>query len=538
MNLQPDIPLESTNHSERPEIVLRPLAPLAQALVDTYEKKEEISHGHRMNVNPVIAKFASWYEKLRNVMEYREDEVMLRAAIERILRRRLLLGGNAKTTAEPLVRELIWARYLPDNEVPQSAVTKVEESIDLHLRLRILVMQRHRIPESELNELIYQLMSSDIENALRQNNEKETMANFMFQVLKDDIVISDDTLETRDAQAYIAIRKAFARDDIAFLRYHLLQLYFGKLTEHSLHTIADAFMQGYQEMLKQLKYARKERIFTFVKRRTAAFLILEDVMKAHKGKNQDFLRNEEELEKAVYNACGEKYHNITSKVRRAVVRSVFFILFTKVMFAFAVEGSYERLVYGHILWMQLIINTTVPPLLMLFVSFFIRAPGAENTSRVMSAVKTLLYSENPRLGDMLTIRKRADRPGFLFSALWFSAFLISFGMIVYVLRLLGFNPVSIGIFLFFLAIVSFFSYRLSRIAHLYSMGDKQSFFTPFVDFFFMPVIHVGHRLSANISKINFLIFIFDFFIETPFKLVIAFFEQWFLFLHAKREEME
>jgi hypothetical protein len=514
------------------------LSQLAKALISNFEKQDEHMVGRRVTVNPVVAKFASWYEKLRNVMEYREDEVMLRAAIERILRRMLLLGGNAKTTAAPLVRELVWARYLPDNSVPEPLIEKVESSIDLHLRLRLLVIQRHKIADNALNDLIYQMMSSDIERILRPNREKEIIANVMFHVLKEDVVISDDTEETRDAQVYMAVRKAFARDDVAFLRYHLLQLFFGKLTEHSLHQIADGFMAGYQEMLKELHYPRKERIYNFVKRRTAVFFILEDIFRSHKGKLTELVQNESELEKAVFNACDEKYRSIASKVRRAIVRSVFFILMTKVVFAFAVEGTYERFFFGHILWPQLIVNTSTPPILMLIVGLFIRTPGPDNSARILDAIKIIMYNDKPRLGDMLTLKKTAERPSIVFSLLWLLAFFISFGAIFYVLHSVHFNTVSIGIFIFFLAIVSFLSYRIALTAKQYSMGEKQGFFTPFIDFFFMPVIRVGHHLSANISKINILLFIFDFLIETPFKLLFAFFEQWFLFLHAKREELE
>lgn len=514
------------------------LTQLAKALISSYDKEEPHLSGERISVNPVVSKFASWYEKLRNVMEYREEEMMLRAAVERILRRMLLLGGNANTTARPLVRELIWARYLPDNEVPETIVEKVEQAIDLHLRLRLLVIQRHKIAEQELNDLMYQLISVEIAHILHPNHEKETMCNFMFHVLKDDVVIADDTIETKDAQVYIAIRKAFAKDDLAFLRYHLLQLYFGKLTEASLQTIAKDFMQGYQELHKQIKYPRKERIYGFIKKRSAAFLILEDVLRTYKGKIHELVTTPEQLEQAVYSTCDEKYSAVSSKVQRAVIRSFFFILLTKVIFAFAIEGTYERVVYGHILWTSLLINTSVPPLLLLLVSIFIRTPGPENTVRIHQAIKTLLYTDNPRLGQVLTIQKRAAKPSLLFSALWFLAFLISFGAIIYVLRLIGFNSVSIGIFLFFLAIVSFLAYRISLTAHLYRMGERQGILTPFVDFFFMPVVQVGQRLTTNISKINILLFVFDFFIETPFKLLFAFFEQWFVFLHAKREELE
>lgn len=522
-----------------PDYVPSPqLSNLALALINSLEKKDIPFHGRMISVNPVVSKFATWFEKLRNVMEYREEEVMLRAAIERILRRMLLLGGNAKTTAGPLVRELMWARYLVENEVPESAVLKVEESIELHLRLRLLVIQRHKIAENELNDLMYELMSADISQILVPHHIKQIMSNFMFQVLRDDVVILDDNEQTRDAQVYMAIRKAFAKDDIAYLRYHILKLFFGKLTHQNVNSVAENFMQGYQELHKESKYPKKERIYAFIKKRTAAFLILEDVLNTNRSNIKEILGNQIALERAVFNACEEKYNSVGAKVRRAIVRSVFFILLTKVVFAFAVEGTYELYVYGHYQWMTLLINMTIPPLLLLFVSFFFRSPGPDNTAKIHSAIKILLYTEKPRLGEILSIKRQTARPRALFTILWLFAFFVSFGLIITVLRLLSFNVVSIGIFLFFLVIVSFLAYRISLTANLYRMGERQGIFTPFVDFFFMPVVRVGRELTANISRINILLFIMDFIIETPFKLLFAFFEQWFVFLHAKREELE
>ena len=85
-----------------------PFSRLATLLIQHVEKAEEKSHHKKIVVNPLVSKFASWYEKLRNAMDYREGEVIMRAAIERILKRRIMLGGDGKKVAEPLVRELVW----------------------------------------------------------------------------------------------------------------------------------------------------------------------------------------------------------------------------------------------------------------------------------------------------------------------------------------------------------------------------------------------------------------------------------------------
>lgn len=520
-----------------PEKKALELSRLAQMVIETFEKKQEANHEHKMTVNPFVSKVATAYEKLRNAMEYREDEVVLRATIERILRRRLLLGGTAKTTAEPLVRELIWARYLPDNSVPESASVEVEQVIDLYLQLRITVLEKHSIKLGIINEWTYHLMSSSIEQVLTPNHEKETVANFMYQVLQDDLVIVDDTDETRNAQMYLAVRRAFAHDDLAFLRYNLFKLYFGELKHSNIEQVSSDFLTGYKEINNQLLYPRKDKIYSYVKKRAAVFFILEDVLREHKGHLQELFSDEERFKEVVEEACTKRYQGIATKVRRAIIRSVIFILFTKVMFAFLVEGTYERLVYGRILWTSIIINTSLPPLLMVIVGFFIRTPGASNTEKIYEYNKLLLTEERPRLGSGLTIKKDQDKPDIVFNTLWAFAFILSFGSIIFVLIKLHFNPISQFIFIFFLTIVSFLAYRISLTATLYTVGEKQNFLTPFIDFLFLPVIKVGRRLTHSISQVNFFLFLFDLFIETPFKVFFAFIERWFKFLHEKSEDL-
>ncbi len=526
----------------RPEIETpsSPLSPLAEVVIASLEKKIVENHERRITVNPVISKFATWYEKLRNAMEYHEDEVILRAAIERILKRRLLLGGNAKTTAEPLVRELLWARYLSENSAPESMVDMIERTIDLYLRLRFEVLKQHKISEATINEWIYHLLSSAIERIVQTEPSKEIMSNFMFQVISRQISLPDEQEETKNAQVYIAVRRAFARDDLAFLRYNLSRQYFGELTEENLSLIAHNFQSGYEEIQKQLRFRGREKIYNYVKKRTATFLILEDVFQAHSRKIHELVRSEESLSAAVFAACDARYKGISSKIRRAIVRSVIFIIFTKVLFAFLVEGTYERIFIGHIVWTSILINTSIPPLLMIIVSLFIRTPGEDNSKRILTHVNSLLFDERPRLGNSFVMHKKVDTRVItsVFNILWLFAFLLSFGTIVYVLSLLHFTVISMGIFVFFLAVVSFLSYRISLTAHTYTVGERQGLITPLVDFLFLPVVRVGRHLTESIGRFNFLLFVVDLFIETPFKVIFGFFEQWFLFLHAKREELE
>lgn len=520
----------------------QPLSSLSDVLIKSFEEKENPHLEERMKVSPLISKFASWYEKIRTAMDYREEEVILRAAIERILKRRLLLKGKGKTIAEPLTRELVWARYILDYNLSEPIIKQVEDTIDNHLQLKEALLEKRELKEGTINEWINELISSELEYILNPQKEKEVMANFMFQVLKNNIVIVDDTEQTKDVQAFIAVRKSFAKDDQAFLRYHLFQQYFGKLTHDNIKEVASSFKKGFEEIQNQLNYPRKDRIFNFSKNKSPIFFILEDMLRSYKGNIRELIKNPEEFKKVVFQACQARYNSISSKVKRAIARSVFFILLTKAFFGFAIEGTVENLLYGQIMWDSIILNIAIPPILMIIIAFFIRTPGKDNSQRIFSYIQVLLYEQTPKLNEPLKIRKNPENKNsftnIIFTFLWFIAFIVAFGLIVFVLTKLNFRWISQGIFIFFLSIVSFLAYRIYLMSRTYTVEGKPGIFAPLFDFLFMPIIKVGRHFTEGISQINIILFILDFIIETPFKGISAFFEQWFFFLHAKREEME
>ncbi|MBI2334581.1 hypothetical protein HYU96_02155 [Candidatus Daviesbacteria bacterium] len=519
----------------------RALTKLSQILVSSYDRSMAPSDDKTISVNPLVAELASWYEKFRTAMDYRDDEVILRSTIERILKRRLLLGGNGATVAPPLIRELIWARYFPDSSVPESQVARVGSTIDLFLKLEDEINRKHRINRASVNEWIMQLLSSEIEDILKPSPQKETMCNFIYHLFQERVSIIDDSEETRDIQVFIAVRRAFANDDLALLRHHLFKHYFGKIS-HNFEKIADQFPKAIQELTKQLRYCLKDKIYVYIKNQTVPFLILDDVLRNSRGA-QILVSDPENLNLAILEACNSRYKTIRAKVKRAIVRSVIFIFFTKAIFALFIEGTYERFIYNRVIWSSIALNTLTPPLLMVLVGFFIKAPSKDNSFRIMTKINSILFEENPALNPPMVVRKKPKKTepilGLIFLLLWLATFVLSFGAIIFVLNKLGVNPASQGVFIFFLAIVSFISYRINRTANMYVLrDDRDSLGSLLSDFFFMPFIQVGRRLTTAISQINIVLFIFDFIIETPFKGIFAFFEQWFLFLRTQREKLE
>lgn len=491
-------------------------------------------------VNPLVAELATWYEKFRNSIEYRDEEVILRASIERILKRRLALGGSGKTTAKPLLQELVWARYLPESILTEETIKKIEMIIDFYLELRDGVVKSRGVKDSIMKPLSFQLMSAELEDALNLNEVEDAISNYIFYTLEKNIEISDGYEEQKNIQTYIAIRKSYSKDDMAFLQHALFTQYFGKMTKKSVEEVIEGFPKAYKTIQAQLTHPARYKILSYVKRQIPPFLIMEDIMK----NAEDFdalVENEEALDETILSTCKRKYKTISEKVRRAIIRSVIFILLSKVFFAFFIEGTYERIVYGQIQWFSLSLNIIIPTLLMILAGLWIRPPGEKNSRIIKERIHKLLFDSDPEVGRKIAFPESKKKPltllEVIFSVLWIFAFLLSFGAVFTILSILSFNFVSQMIFIFFLAIVSFLAYRISITAREFTVERSLTVLTPLIDFFFTPIAQVGRYLTEGISQINIFLFILDFLIETPFKGLVGFFDKWFFFLNTKREEL-
>ena len=69
------------------------------------------------------------------------------------------------------------------------------------------------------------------------------------------------------------------------------------------------------------------------------------------------------------------------------------------------------------------------------------------------------------------------------------------------------------------------------------MIERQGLLEPIMDFFLMPVLQAGQFLSQEIAKLNIFIFIFDFILEAPLKVIFEVAEEWIRFVRTKKDEI-
>lgn len=532
--------MEKTNEA------LVKLCPLVNALLDVYDRKQEVKHlaeQHALQVSKTISFFAFLYERARNAIEFREEHLIRRAAIERVLKRRFVLNEEGKNVAEPLIRELLWARYLQNLTIPETKIPSVQQIIDKYLFLRReIVPGRPAKVQANLDQFILEILTCEIEETLSPAPEREGFNNFVYQSLVSQIDLSDKKLnEEKNILLYTAVEQGLAKSDSPLIRYHLTRILLPELIGPSV-THAQAalphFMQIHNHIEDTLKNGVVEKLRRFVKRNAAPYLILRDLIEFYPKEIRTLLKSPEQLKYKVDEVCRKRYAGTRAKLTRAGVRSIIYIFLTKMVFALLLEIPIDRYIQHRIDYLPLTINMVFPPFLMFLVVVATSVPGAENTKRIFERINMLIKDGTSI--DKTTIKTRiiTRRPilAFGFSIIYLLAFMLSFGTIFFVLSTLKFNIASQLIFIFFVSMIVFFGYRIRQTAKEYLLIEKEGILSPIGDFFMLPILSLGKWLSSEIARLNIFIFIFDFIIEAPFKAIFEIGEEWINFMKTKKEE--
>lgn len=514
------------------------LSRVVDALIAVFEEQKPTSSGDaHFAVSRTVSALAVLYEKARNAVEFRAEHLVRRAAIERILKRRILLNGGSQTIAENLLIELLWAKYIDSSLLDDAKKQEIQQIINRYLTLK-------QSSGGHSWETFMALASSEIEETLVSAKRREALNNFFYQAIRPKIELLENDERFTNIQTYIAIERAYAQADDALITYHLMRMvmpdwFTGKNSDVSAQ--ASHFIELLGTVKAAMRHPVSEPLYRFIRRRTPPYLLIRDLFLEAGDKIRDIVQSPEELEKKLSEVAGKRYQEIGAKVRRAVVRSIIYIFLTKMLFALALEAPVDIFITKKIEYLSLAINALFPPVLLFAIAGLISVPGTDNTRRLIDRIKKIFYhfDELKDEPEVFQAKFHERRPILtaVFSVFYLATFLISYGLISFMLTKLHFNIASQIIFVFFTALVSFFAYRIRQSAKEYEMLDRQGFLGPLVDFFFLPVLRVGHVLSREVARLNIFIYFFDFILEAPLKVIFEVVEEWIRFIRVKKEEI-
>ncbi len=519
-------------------------------LLDIYghdDKKHAPKDVEKINLSQLISKLGFFYEKFRNAIDYNEEHLVRRNSLERFLRRHILFlqEKRPQKISESLINEFIRARYLPNDTLPETVINEIAATLEKYLII-ISYVNGHKLNSAgQLTDWLISIGSCEIDEQLIPVEKEMAMVNFMYSHLVDNLTFLKTSIEEKEKnlQIYIATMRAFLKADPATLRYRLLKLYLPNWNRLDQGGIGEFL--GNIDIIKNKIEAHLRHPIGFqlahtARRQSVFFTILKEVMQKNQEQLPEIFNDQEKLAKTVEEVCLTNYHRIRGRLIGSIFRVIIYIFFTKTILAFILELPYDYFIIQKINWRALGINVAFHPLLMFFVAITIRVPGAKNTQIIIQEIKKIVYGEERKiLFKAKKLMKIGSVSYIIFNTLYAIMFAISFGIVVSALKILHFNILSGILFIFFLTIVSFFGFRLRNYAKQLSVIPRKDNFLNFVaDFLSLPIIRVGQFFSTNFSKINIFLFILDFIIETPFKMLVEFLEKAVSFIREKREEIE
>lgn len=491
-------------------------------------------------VSDTVSAAATAYESLRNTLEYDEEHLVRRNAIRRILARRLEEEGSDAAAAE-LLRELIWARYLPNKRVPERMAGTVAEVLR---KYRPLFEAASGMPEAGAAQAwLLDALSSEVEYALSPPLADEALASFAYAELKRRALWPAGLPEgDRDLQLYIAVHRAVLKSNRATLRFRGLTLFYpgwsGALSADPLvGDVARALPTLIGSVERQIDHPWGDHMFRLARRYAIAFHLIRDVIEKQPEAMASLDRAS--VDAAVERAAKARYARFSDRLRVGVVRAVLFLLMTKTVLALLIELPYERLVLEETSLIPLVVNVLFHPILLGIIGLTVSIPAKKNTVMILELVHGLLG-----FGTDFTVPVKAPRasPGgalaLVFNVLYAAFFLLTLSAIVLTLSALGFNPLSIAFFLFFLALVTFFGLKIRNSRkELVIVETGGGLIGTLMDVLFLPLVRAGRWIALRAPRVNVFLFFFDYIVEAPFKGAIRLIEGWLAFLREKREEI-
>ncbi len=510
-----------------------------------------------IHVDEVASRVAAFYEKIRGIIDWREEHLLKRGAIERILKRRVLMGidllkeeSTRESIAEPLVFELIRGGHYPNDKIAETKISEVQRIIDKY----VFILKN--TPKAESGEVALRfynwllgITACEVEEALSSSYKERALIDYMFELTKERIVLNEGTIiikplkeEEKNIQIYIAVQRALFKLDAPVISYHLLKYQYPRwrnINQEELSEVAKNMLSTQKKIERNLTHPLSEKFYQVCEKYDTPYLLLGDIVSGEPSKIEQTLSNPEVLEGSIRDAYDKRVQTLKSRLGRAAIYATLSIFITKIFLALALEIPIDKY-FNSFNLVALIINILTPPLLMFFLVSTIRVPGGENLQRVILETMRIIHETETK--DTYEVKIFKIRKNFALATIidlvYFITFVFSLGLIVWVLSALNFSALSIIIFIIFVSLIAFTGTKIrQRSKELQVVEEKEGFFNLFVDLFATPLIEIGNWLTSKWQRYNVISALFNVLIDMPFMIFVEFIEQWRYFLKEKKEKI-
>lgn len=540
------------------------LSPPINAFIKEYQEELSLSRKSEaatIHVDEIASKIARIYEKIRKVLDWKEENVLRRSAILRILKRffiskisgiTLTLTTDINQVAESLTLQLIRGGHLPNDEIAVQKIDLVAQALKKYLYIL------ENAPFNETNAKfvfkkrinfygwLLEVASCEIEDILARPIKENALIKAMTVAMSERIKIVPEFLPEPQKRTltYIAVCRTLFDMDDSFIIFHMIKHRYPQWENPSSQFLTEFTKNVFKiidAMEKDLKHSLSRQFFNICERTDTIFTLLGDLIEHYQSnplKIDAALTNKNHFKELIISFYNKRLATLKTRLFRLAIFSTLSVFISNWFTYFIIEVPVAYLFYERFNLVAAIIDFIVPSIAMFVLVAIIKPPSPANLDKVIEMSFNFVYHEDKKeLFEIKLRKKRRFLFNFVITFLYFVGCLLSFGAVGWVFYIARIPKTSVVLDTLMIAVNVFAALVIKNKSRELTVKERTTFWEFILDNLSVPVAQVGNFLANKWKEYNVFTVFFNYFIEVPFVTFVEFIESWSQFVKERKADI-
>jgi hypothetical protein len=531
-------------------------------------KEENKKSSNPIYVDEIASKVAKAYETVRRIVDWKEEHLIRRAAIERVLKRRfvskvygisIIPDVKPEDVAEPFIMELIRSGYFPNGKIGKEKVFEIQACLEKYLYiLNNAVVMKDKEAKSKKEEKsgfkkkvnLYnwaiEIAACEIEEILDAPLREYALMNLMTECLMQRIkIVPENEISEEDKyiQTYISVHRTLYNLDKPITTFHLLKYKYPEFFSSSeyLPEFTSKIFDIWSEIEEDLNYKKSSEFFEVAEKYDAAYRLIGDSMNSMEKEVEIIEKKVSDpgvFIQAIENKYNERLATLKKRLSKLAVFSTLSIFVAGFASLLIFEIPIAKWVRGYFSPWAIVADLAIPAALMFILVWMIRPPSGNNLESVKEEVLKIVYKVEEMDIYELKLRKKVKKfLNFTFALIYVIGGLISLYGIYWVFKIADVPWTSLYIDTANVAMVVFSAMVIRQRSKELTIVEKENIIEFISDFFSIPLAKIGGWISTKWKEYNVVSVFFIALIDFPFSGFVAMIENWRNFIKEKSSEL-
>ncbi len=512
-----------------------------------------------IHVDEIVSSLAKSYEKIRKVIDWKDDNALRRGAIERILKRILfpkMVGFSFKNhdvqrLAKIVTLELIRGGHLANHVIPQNRIELVAIALNKYLFFWNNIFSNEKgldvKKKTNIATFVLEIAACEIEEILANPVKEEVIVEAMAKILAERIsVIPSDSISPREKFELIMIsvqRKLYNLDD-KYIVYYLLKsknLNWFNLSKEEMKEVADELLDIHDSIYESINTSVNRKFDEVAGQVNTVFVLFDDILEKFR-ENPDriksVLQDKEEFTKFITEFYDSRKKTLKTRLINLAIFSTLSVFLCNWAAFYILEVPLANLLYGGFSTLAIVVDLLLPTFIVFILVAFIKPPREGNFERVISTALSFVYKNEGKEDYVVDVSKKDSSVfDFLMTLIYIFTAVKIFGAIAYIFHLAQLPLTSVIYNTLTIPIAVFAAVAIRKQAKELNVGEDSNLQDFLLDVITVPVAKVGSIFAKKWKEYNVFSVFFNFIIEIPLVGMFDFIQGWNKYISEKKSEL-